>query len=170
MLSAIFSLLFKKIKNSKSSNQLKFSFNFLHMCYLSNAYKTVWRKLNIFWIVRYGKKYGKNSFLHALRIHGGFSEILRTSKKVNELMVFDIVKVQVCLFWKVTKKFPSDKISVTNYALVLLSRVPAHHNFISLVCRVFFIFASVSFLLKVIFLFKKSMDSLTLTHHNFFRN
>ena len=68
------------------------------------------------------------------------------------------------------KKSPSDKITVTKNALFFFSLVPAHHSFtfnsrflhelmhevhISETCVGFFIFDSVSFLLKFIFLFSK---------------
>ena len=81
------------------------------------------------------------------------------------------------------EKFPSDKINVTKNALFCLLRAPTYHSFtfnsqllyklnhmVHVSKTVCGIFDSVSFLLKFIFLFTKSMDSLTLKRHNSFQN
>ena len=80
------------------------------------------------------------------------------------------------------KKFPSGKISGTKNALIFLSRSSVlflicnsdmswSTRFVSLKLWVgFFIFDSVLFLLKFIFLFDKKLDSFTLKPHNYFQN
>ena len=81
------------------------------------------------------------------------------------------------------EKFPSDKINVTKNALFCLLRAPTYHSFtfnsqllyklnhmVHVSKTVCGIFDSVSFLLKFIFLFTESMDSLTLKRHNSFQN
>ena len=80
------------------------------------------------------------------------------------------------------KKFPSGKISGTKNALIFLSRSSVlflicnsdmswSTRFVSLKLWVgFFIFDSVLFLLKFIFLFDKKLDSFTLKPHDYFQN
>ena len=79
-----------------------------------------------------------NSF-SKLRIHWRLSTILKTRKKVNEVIFFWCVKT--CIFWKciqyaihwdetqMFKKFPSDKINGTKNILFFLLRAPTHHSF-----------------------------------------
>ena len=77
------------------------------------------------------------------------------------------------------KKFPSDKISDAKIALFFLSRAPTRHSFtfnlrflyelkhmvrLSKMCVGFYIFNSVSFLLKFIFLFNKTHGLLEKPH------
>ena len=74
-----------------------------------------------------------------LRIHWRLLTILKTSKKVYEVMYFDTQKVYI--FWKfvhytihwhetqMLKAFPLDKINGTKNAFFFLSRTPADHRF-----------------------------------------
>ena len=83
-------------------------------------------------------------------------------------------------------KFPLDKISVTKNAFFFLSRTPAHNSFTfnlqllyelkhmvhisKIVCGILHFRLRLVFIKIYIFVQKKSMDSLTLKHHNSFQN
>ena len=108
-----------------------------------------------------------------------FSDFKNKQKSISS-NVFWYVKT--CIFWKciqytihwdktqMLKKIPSDKINGTKNALFFLSRAPTHHSFtfnlrflyelkhkvrLYKTVRGIFIFDSVLFLLKFIFLFNK---------------
>ena len=73
-----------------------------------------------------------------IRIHWRLLTILKTNKKVCELMFFYIWKyvysesTQYTKHWdktQILKKILSDKINSTKNALILLSKAPTHHSF-----------------------------------------
>ena len=60
--------------------------------------------------------------------------ILKTSKKVYEVMFIDMYSESLfntlyIQIKQILKKFPSDKINGTKYALFFLSRAPTHYSF-----------------------------------------
>ena len=74
---------------------------------------------------------------HHLRIRWSLSAILKTSKKVYEVMFFDMKKymfwkfIQYTVHWDKTqmlKKFPSGKIIVARNALFFYSWAPTHYS------------------------------------------
>ena len=127
-----------------------------------------------------------------LRIHRRLSTILKTSKKMYEVIFFDMKKYVYSegvfnkLYTEIKqmlKKIPSNKINSTKNALFLLSRAPAHHSFtfnlrflyalkhkISLskiVCRIFHFRLRFLFIKVYIFVQQKTW---TLKRHIFFQN
>ena len=115
-----------------------------------------------------------------LRIHWRSSAILKTSNKNVWSNIFRYIKVYIfwrfiqnTIYWieiKMLKIFPSDKINVTKNTLFFLSTAPTHHSFtfnsqflyelkhkvrLPKTVMGFSIFDSVSFLLKLAFLFNK---------------
>ena len=76
----------------------------------------------------------------AFMIHWRISRILKTSKILYEVMLFDTCKSMYILKMysihytlskktQILRKFPSDKINGTKYAFFLLSWAPSHHSF-----------------------------------------
>ena len=125
-----------------------------------------------------------------LRIHWRLLTFLKIS---NKSVWGNVLHVKVYIFWKfiqyiihwdknqMLKKCLSSKINVTKNALFFLSRAPTHHSFIfnsqflfklkhmvhlsKTVCGIFHFWFRLVFV-KLFFCSTKSMDSLTLKHHN----
>ena len=116
----------------------------------NNCIKLYWYKISSSWKMKRGSNWppplpsqeklpSKSPDLLGLRIQWRLSTILKTSKKVYEVMFFWYVKV--CIFWKcilyamhwdktqVLKKFPSDKINATRNALFFPLFSFANSNF-----------------------------------------
>ena len=103
----------------------------------------------------------------SLRIYWRLATILKVSNKIVCNIVFCYTKVYI--YWKfiqfktqwdktqILKKFPSDKLSVTETPLFILPRAPTHDSFTFDSQFLYELKAHrfVSFLLKFVFLFSK---------------
>ena len=82
------------------------------------------------------------NLLNILRVHWSLLTILKTNKKLYEVMFFLICRsIYILIFWKfiqcatewdktqILKKFDLDKRSGTKNALFFLSRAPTHYSF-----------------------------------------
>ena len=105
-------------------------------CITKNLKKAITLSKNLMLIVFALKQ--RNSCVSMLRMHWRFSTILKTSKKVYEVMFFDMLKYvyseNVLIHYalrntNVKNKFTSGKINGTKYAVFFLSRAPTHYSF-----------------------------------------